>query len=252
MSILPGLKKISVADVATIMNGICGLLALVFLYLHAPDITWASGLILLGLVFDGADGYLARRFGTKHDLGRYLDSLSDSITFGAAPSLLVFVHYYSRGYGHLSQYLNIAVVGASLLIIVFSWVRLYKFTIEGYKYQGFYGLATPVVTFFVIVVSHILTPDAIIHVLFALPMIYLASILMVFHRVRYPKIRGRLAYVTALGVVLALIILQWAKATFDALSVFLLYRAITYMALGIIIMYVFVSPIYVKFGLKSV
>jgi CDP-diacylglycerol--serine O-phosphatidyltransferase len=50
----------------------------------------ASLAIVLGLLFDGADGRIARLTKTQSDLGVQLDSLADVITFGVAPSILVY------------------------------------------------------------------------------------------------------------------------------------------------------------------
>ncbi|KIG13879.1 CDP-diacylglycerol--serine O-phosphatidyltransferase [Enhygromyxa salina] len=46
--------------------------------------------IVLGLLFDGADGRIARLTKTQSDLGVQLDSLADVITFGVAPAILVY------------------------------------------------------------------------------------------------------------------------------------------------------------------
>ncbi len=50
----------------------------------------ASLAIVLGLLFDGADGRIARLTRTQSDLGMQLDSLADVITFGVAPAMLVY------------------------------------------------------------------------------------------------------------------------------------------------------------------
>ena len=60
--------------------------------------TLAISFIILGAVFDFFDGMLARLFKVAGPLGKELDSLADDITFGFAPSAIVFslfkeVHY---------------------------------------------------------------------------------------------------------------------------------------------------------------
>jgi len=45
----------------------------------------------LAALFDGVDGYIARRTNTASDFGKELDSLADVITFGVAPSLLAYI-----------------------------------------------------------------------------------------------------------------------------------------------------------------
>lgn len=46
--------------------------------------------ILVGLIFDGADGRIARLTKTQSELGLQLDSLADVITFGIAPAMLIY------------------------------------------------------------------------------------------------------------------------------------------------------------------
>jgi CDP-diacylglycerol--serine O-phosphatidyltransferase len=50
---------------------------------------WAIGFILAACVFDALDGRLARMQGQSSDFGREFDSLSDIVSFGIAPALLV-------------------------------------------------------------------------------------------------------------------------------------------------------------------
>ena len=52
--------------------------------------TLAISFIILGAVFDFFDGMLARLFKVSGPLGKELDSLADDITFGFAPSAIVF------------------------------------------------------------------------------------------------------------------------------------------------------------------
>lgn len=54
------------------------------------DYTLAISFIILGAVFDFFDGMLARLFKVSGPLGKELDSLADDITFGFAPSAIVF------------------------------------------------------------------------------------------------------------------------------------------------------------------
>ena len=54
------------------------------------ELAAASVCILVGGVLDGLDGWLARRLRVATAFGRQLDSLVDVVTFGLAPSLLVY------------------------------------------------------------------------------------------------------------------------------------------------------------------
>ena len=54
-------------------------------------------LILLASVFDFFDGWFARKLNKDSNFGAELDSLSDFVSFGVAPSILVFfmVHIFT-------------------------------------------------------------------------------------------------------------------------------------------------------------
>ena len=247
MSLLEGIKKISIADIFTLSNGIFGLMAVWSFIVFNPDITLGTGMIFLGMICDGADGFMARKFGSKHEYGRYLDSISDSITFGLAPGVLIYIRYSSYPGFHIFATIT------ALTIVAFSWIRLYVFTVQGYKFTAFHGLATPGMTFFVLVISHILVPKDAINVILALSLSFMSAIMMVMFRVRYPKIRGKPAIATALGIVIALIFLQYLRITnvFGTNFTVWIYRIITFLGLGIIAVYIFISPVYEMYLLRG-
>ncbi|MGB8311163.1 MAG: CDP-alcohol phosphatidyltransferase family protein [Halobacteriota archaeon] len=79
--------EIKQQDVATLANLLFGSMALVFL--GASNTSAAAVLVLVSVIADGADGYLARARG-QGSLGFQLDSLADFVSFGLVPSLLAF------------------------------------------------------------------------------------------------------------------------------------------------------------------
>lgn len=71
------------------MLGLCaGLTAIRFLM--AGNFQLAVWLILFSALIDGLDGFLARRLQATSDFGAQLDSLSDFLSFGVAPALLIY------------------------------------------------------------------------------------------------------------------------------------------------------------------
>ena len=82
----------------TLASVFCGLYSIVLAaQLHAEaaisdeELLYKASLaIVVGLLFDGADGRIARFTKTQSDLGMQLDSLADVITFGVAPAILVY------------------------------------------------------------------------------------------------------------------------------------------------------------------
>src|ERR1700710_587857 len=83
------------ADFLTLGNGFCGTGAVLALmhYLVANDARWlvtAMALLPIALIFDFADGRVARWRRHSSLLGADLDSLADVISFGLAPAALGF------------------------------------------------------------------------------------------------------------------------------------------------------------------
>jgi len=61
----------------------------------------AGLLILVSFILDGLDGFSARKLNAETKLGLQLDSLTDMVSFGVAPLLLIFNHLNARGFSSL-------------------------------------------------------------------------------------------------------------------------------------------------------
>lgn len=97
----------------------------------------ACWLIVLAAFFDVLDGMMARITKTSSLFGIELDSLSDVVSFGVAPSVLVYV-FGLKGFGALGLIV-------SSLPVICGAVRLarYNVTFDGVKRDYFVGLPTP-------------------------------------------------------------------------------------------------------------
>ena len=81
-------------------------------------------LILLATIFDFFDGWFARKLKSGSNFGAELDSLSDFVSFGVAPSFLIYLwSTYS---------LNSLGWGATLFFVICSALRLARFTADIY------------------------------------------------------------------------------------------------------------------------
>ena len=88
-----------VPNFLTICNSLCGFGAILYslqVYTYekefAPQIlTLCSLIILYAMVFDALDGFAARLFKAASLCGLQMDSLSDLVTFGVAPAVVVAV-----------------------------------------------------------------------------------------------------------------------------------------------------------------
>ncbi|MGN0226855.1 MAG: CDP-alcohol phosphatidyltransferase family protein [Paludibacteraceae bacterium] len=125
------LKRI-IPNALTCSNLLCGGIS-VFLATQGAFI-WAFVFILAGAVFDFFDGLSARWLKVPSPIGIQLDSLADDITFGLAPSMMLFCW--------LKPILGWWAVLA-LLMAAFSAIRLAKFNVDERQHDSFIGLATP-------------------------------------------------------------------------------------------------------------
>ena len=162
------LTLISYADMATLFSASLGFLAITYI-IDGSEKSYIVAMLILPFcaIIDGMDGALARKFGTKHHYGKYLDSISDSICFGIAPSILVYSLYYNLDRGpaidifdddfqiHFRYNIdNIVAITSALLIAILSIIRLANFTIgEQGKNEYFLGLPSPGLTMFIVVIS---------------------------------------------------------------------------------------------------
>ncbi|MGI6449746.1 MAG: CDP-diacylglycerol--serine O-phosphatidyltransferase [Desulfitobacteriia bacterium] len=73
----------------TLANLLFGFLAIIFSFEH--NLKQASAMVMFSVLMDSLDGKVARRFKANSDFGKELDSLSDIISFGLAPAVLVYV-----------------------------------------------------------------------------------------------------------------------------------------------------------------
>jgi CDP-diacylglycerol---serine O-phosphatidyltransferase len=81
-------------------------------------------LILLATIFDFFDGWFARKLKSGSNFGAELDSLSDFVSFGVAPSILIYL-WSTNTLGSLGW-------GATLFFVICSSLRLARFTADIY------------------------------------------------------------------------------------------------------------------------
>jgi CDP-diacylglycerol--serine O-phosphatidyltransferase len=77
-----------IPNLCTGANLLCGVLAIAAVFNH--NFVLSLVFIILAAVLDRADGMLARRYNVSSAFGRELDSLADLISFGVAPSAMLY------------------------------------------------------------------------------------------------------------------------------------------------------------------
>jgi CDP-diacylglycerol--serine O-phosphatidyltransferase len=118
----------------TILNLFCGFLSI--MYSANDDLIQACMFIIYAALFDAFDGVVARFTHTTSRFGVELDSLSDVVSFGAAPSFILYKFYFYQLDG-------IGVAVASL-IMIFGALRLARFNAQLVGFDKNYFIGTPI------------------------------------------------------------------------------------------------------------
>ncbi len=245
-------SRISWGDLFTLANGVLGFIAIT--YILDQKFISAIGLLLVSMMMDGLDGYIARRFGSKHSMGQVLDSISDSISFAFAPALLIYAEFHGSIDGSIA---DLVVLVCAVAVLASGLFRLARFSAGGYQLDFFVGMPAPAAALFIVLICLLFgspngTEDSKFYFVLAqqawlvLGASILASYLMA-SEIPYPKIHGWMA--TASGLAIFLAVLPYV-AGLPLVANQDLYRAFsrtaTSIALAFTVVYVFGGPIYEK------
>lgn len=143
-----GALRRNIPNIITCCNLICGCIATLHAFHH--HFGTAFFFILLGATFDFFDGFTARLLKVSGPLGVELDSLADCVTFGVAPSAMIYVLFTEVPYPALiySQPWFDYLPFTAFLLAAFSAFRLAKFNIDDRQHTGFLGMPTPACAIF--------------------------------------------------------------------------------------------------------
>ena len=146
--------KRHIPNIVTLMNMACGCAGIALIFSGFP--VYGAMMVYLGAIFDFFDGFVARAFKADSELGKQLDSMSDLVTFGVLPSVLLVyllgvVDFVER------DYLPFTLADGSIPMAKISWYlilpffvvvlgagyRLAKFNIDTRQTTSFLGLPSP-------------------------------------------------------------------------------------------------------------
>ncbi len=239
------------ASVMTTMNlymGVTSILASIGL-----EFKWAATCILIAIIFDMLDGFVARLTKSCSDFGKELDSLCDIVSFGVAPAVLVFMAYLPEG-AHLPVSPRTeSIVGMTgsymaIIYVICTALRLARFnTFHADMKDSFIGLPSPaaggtLAAFVLFLIyfeqrldTHALGPFAYV----ALgPTAVVLALLMV-SSVRYPKgrlksflLKPRSAFLTLAIYAFAIVIIHYAMVKSASLVLFPLAAAYVLFGIG--------------------
>jgi CDP-diacylglycerol--serine O-phosphatidyltransferase len=149
-----------IPNLFTLLNLVFGCLAIVvtlqngIVIQYAPDGTqlidipekiWMASLFIgLAALVDFLDGFVARLFKASSAMGKQLDSLADVVSFGAAPSMILY-QFLRMSIAQEEDGLNasmIWLIPAFILACAGAW-RLARFNIDDSQSYGFKGVPIP-------------------------------------------------------------------------------------------------------------
>jgi CDP-diacylglycerol--serine O-phosphatidyltransferase len=114
-------------------------------FVSLPEEIWfASIFIMAAAIIDFLDGFVARLFKATSEMGKQLDSLADVVSFGVAPSIIVF-QFLRLSYARQADGLD-----TSILLLLPAFIlpcagayRLARFNIDPHQSEVFKGLPIP-------------------------------------------------------------------------------------------------------------
>lgn len=151
-----------IPNLFTLLNLIFGCLAIIFILQNGitiqyneegsqliaiPEKIWMSSLCIgIAAVVDFLDGFVARLFKATSEMGKQLDSLADVVTFGVAPSLIIY-QFLRMSYASETDGIDISILFLipALFIAAAAAYRLAKFNIDTRQQYGFLGVPTPAI-----------------------------------------------------------------------------------------------------------
>ena len=165
------LKK-HIPNAITCCNLLCGCLALVQAF--DGNLVYSAYLVVLGAIFDFFDGFAARLLKVSSPIGKDLDSLTDMVTFGVVPGVMMFkilqmsfINSIIDGPANGGWTIYPPLVSSSqdafektnvlpdfliyfgFMITIFSAIRLAKFNNDTRQTDSFIGVPTPAVAMFI-------------------------------------------------------------------------------------------------------
>ena len=189
---------LAIPDAISLLNLVFGFLAI--LMVIDNHLTLASLCILVALVFDSVDGWVARKLERKDyfGFGKNMDSLADVVSFGVAPAAILYS--LSSGMSDWSGYL---VTIVCLIVLVCGMLRLARYNViaDRIQYKGFIGLPIPCAA--LILSTYYLS--GLFNITIACILMVFTSYLMI-STIRFPKFDN--IYLLGIGALMILILIS--------------------------------------------
>jgi CDP-diacylglycerol--serine O-phosphatidyltransferase len=116
-------------------------------FIDLSEKMWMASLFIgIAAVVDFLDGFVARLFNASSEMGKQLDSLADVVSFGVAPSMIVYQFLrmsYAAGEGGIDT--SIFLLVPAFIIAAAGAYRLARFNLDNSQQYGFKGVPIPAV-----------------------------------------------------------------------------------------------------------
>lgn len=203
-------KILNIANFFTVLNLLCGLIAIVF---------FSNGLVNFGCLFiifasffDFLDGYFARKLNISSDFGKQADSLSDMISFGVAPAILLFditKGILKNNHDYSSE---IHIVLTSSFVFIYSVAALIRLSLFNNQSTHFNGIPSPVAALTVILLPFV---EFEINLIIISCYVFILSFLMIMNLqiISIKKINKNTFYFLSILLVLSIFLIVFFKFT---------------------------------------
>ena len=197
---------LAISDLVSLLNMSSGFLSIICSINQNFEL--AAILMFIAIIFDSIDGWVARKTNRNDTLGfgKNIDSLSDAISFGAAPAVFIYTSINTT-----SLPLQSLVILVSLLIVVCGVLRLTRYNViaDHVNISGFIGFPIPGIS--LIIAAYYLS--GLYNTYIALLLSIIVSLLMI-SNIKYPKFSNK-PIITVSFILIILIILPIPTVLFN-------------------------------------
>jgi CDP-diacylglycerol--serine O-phosphatidyltransferase len=109
-------------------------------------LTWASVCIIIAALIDFLDGFAARLLKATSEMGKQLDSLSDVVSFGVAPAVIIY-QLLKFSYAREENGLDVSIIWLmpAFILACAAAYRLARFNLNTDQQYSFKGVPVPAV-----------------------------------------------------------------------------------------------------------
>ena len=218
---------IAISDIISLLNMCSGFLAIISSINNNLEL--AAILMIIAIIFDSIDGWVARKTGRKDTLGfgKNIDSLSDIVSFGVAPAVFIYASINTT-----PDILQVITILVSLLIVICGVLRLTRYNVIAGKIdtKDFIGFPIPGIS--CILATYYLS--GLFNPYIALVLSAIVSLLMI-SNVKYPKFdNGPIIGISAVLIALLILPINLAIYNINIPATLLLIFCLYYLIINLI------------------